>query len=105
MKVSPTKQVPWGREDILSGKPKRLLDYVKKLIRYLNESYEALAQAVNYNAEHHTPRQVAQDSRPTPEDGELIVWQDTDAGSGSPTHYLVVNHGGTIVTFAAEETA
>jgi hypothetical protein len=50
MKVDPTKQVPWGRQDILSGKPERLLDYLKKLIRYLNESYEALANAINYNA-------------------------------------------------------
>jgi hypothetical protein len=49
MKVDPTKQVPWGRQDILSGKPERLLDYLKKLIRYLNESYEALANAINYN--------------------------------------------------------
>jgi hypothetical protein len=105
MKVSPTKQVPWGREDVLSGKPKRLLDYLKKLIRYLNEAYEELARAVNHNADHHTPRQVAQDGRPTPEDGELVVWQDTDAGSGNPTYYLVVNHGGNIVTFGSEETA
>jgi hypothetical protein len=49
MKVDPTKQVPWGRQDILSGKPERLLDYFKKLIRYLTESYEDLANAINYN--------------------------------------------------------
>jgi hypothetical protein len=49
MKVSPTKEVPRGKQDVLSGKPQRLWDYFKKLIRYLTESYEDLANAINYN--------------------------------------------------------
>lgn len=105
MKVNPTKQVPWGREDILSDEPKRLLNYFKKLIRYLNESYEALAEAVNYNDDHITPRIIEQDGKPTPDKAELVLWKDTDAPAGSPTHYLVMNHNGAIITFASEETA
>jgi hypothetical protein len=49
MKVSPTKEVPRGKQDVLSGKPQRLWDYFKKLIRYLTDSYEDLANAINYN--------------------------------------------------------
>jgi hypothetical protein len=49
MKVSPTKEVPRGKQDVLSGKPQRLWDYFKKLIRYLADSYEDLANAINYN--------------------------------------------------------
>ena len=105
MKVSPTKQVPWGREDVLSDEPKRLLDYFKKLVRYLNEAYETLARAINYNADHHMPQIIEQDAQPTPEKGELVLWKDTDAAAGSPTYYLVANNGGTVVTFASEETA
>lgn len=105
MRVSPTKQVPWGRQEILDGKPERLLDYFKKLIRYLRESYETLARAINYNSDHITPSVVAQDSKPTPNTGEMVLWQDTDAAAGDPSHYLVINHGGTVVTFASEETA
>jgi hypothetical protein len=105
MKVSPTKEVPRGKQDVLSGKPQRLWDYFKKLIRYLTESYEDLANAINYNADHHKPRTVAQDNKPTPEKNEILLWQDTDASSGNPTHYIVWNHDGTVLTFASEETA
>jgi hypothetical protein len=49
MKVSPTKEVPRGKQDVLSGKPQRLWDYFKKLIRYLTDSYEDLANTINYN--------------------------------------------------------
>lgn len=105
MKVTPTKQIPWGREDVLSGEPRRLLDYFKKLIRCLNESYEALALAVNYNEGHVTPRIIEQNAKPTPEKGELVLWKDADASAGQPTHYLVINENGTIITFSSKETA
>lgn len=104
MKIEPSKQVPWGREQILSDEPDRLLDYFKKLIRFLNEAYEALAQTINYNADHIGPRIIEQGAQPTPDKGELVLWKDTDAAAGAPTHYLVMNNSGTVVTFSSEET-
>lgn len=105
MKVPPSRQIPPGEQDVKSGKPRRLWDYFKKLISYLTDSYEDIANAINYNDDHHTPRIFAQANQPTPNKGEIVLWQDTDAASGSPTHYIVWNHDGTVVTFASQETA
>ena len=70
MKVSPTKEVPRGKQDVLSGKPQRLWDYFKKLIRYLTESYEDLANAINYNE-----RGIIVDSGSN-SDGSYVRWAD-----------------------------
>ena len=48
---------------------------------------------------------VSQASAPTLENGELVLWKDSDATSGNPTHYLVMkDSNGDQVTFASEET-
>jgi len=38
-------------------------------------------------------------------DGEVVLWNDTTASAGQPTHYLVARHGDTLVRFASQETA
>lgn len=105
MKLEPSKQVPWWREDILSGDRRALLDYMRKLVTWLMDTYEAIARTVNYNESHVVMPSVKQTAKPTPNPGEIVLWNDTDAPSGSSTHYLVVNDGGTVITFASVEKA
>jgi len=94
--------IPWKEEAILSGNPEELADYLKLLIRELRSMYEEIANVVNLNEK---PEYVAQDAQPTPEKGKLIIWKDTDAGAGNPTHYLVYNDDGTIRTWGSDQTA
>lgn len=67
------------------------------VVRGLKADY---TEAINYNA----VTEVTQATRPTPETGRMLVWNDSDATAGQPTHYLVYNFAGTVVTFASEET-
>lgn len=46
---------------------------------------------------------VSQNSQPTPEEGELLIWKDADATSGNPQAYIVTKQSGTVYTFASEE--
>ena len=105
MRIPPTKQVPWSKEKILSNDKHDLLSYLRALAIYLRETYETTAQVVNYNVTYHRPRYVAQDTKPTPKTGELLVWHNTAAASGAPTHYLLYNDNGNVVSFASQETA
>ena len=52
----------------------------------------------------YKPRGVAQADKPTPDEGEVLLWKDTGAGSGDPTHYIVWRFRGEVITFASEET-
>jgi hypothetical protein len=47
---------------------------------------------------------VSQNAQPTPEEGELLVWKDADAGAGQPEAYLVTKQNGVVYTFASVET-
>ena len=103
-KLPLSRNIPWKREDIVAKDRERLADFLKKIVRLLQEMWKDLVNTINYNAEHHHPRYVSQDAQPTPDDGEIVVWKDADATSGNSTHFLVYNDGGTVVTFASEET-
>lgn len=103
MRVEPTNNPPWFRDALMSRDPRELTDYVRKLITWLIRTYESIARAVNHNEVHITPTAVQQTTRPTPGVGELVVWKNTAATTGQSTHYLVVNEGGTVVTFASVE--
>jgi hypothetical protein len=49
---------------------------------------------------------VSQSGQPSVPANQLKLWQDTDAGTGDPTHYLIAtDENGNTVTFASEETA
>lgn len=104
MKIPPNKEIPPGEAEVKSESGYRLWVYFKKLFSYLDDVYDDISNAVNYNDDHHTPKIVAQTSQPTPNKGELVLWQNTGATSGDPTHYIVWNHSGTILTFASQET-
>lgn len=68
------------------------------LLRNMKADY---TEVINYNA----VTEITQAAQPTPEDSRMVVWKDSDAAGGQPTHYLVYNFGGTVVTFASQETA
>jgi len=94
-------RLPWKEQDIKAGNPELLTYYLKGLIKRLKSVISEIHTVVNLNAIDF----VAQDDQPEPRSGQLLVWKDTDAGTGDPTHYLVYNDGTDIVTFASEETA
>lgn len=48
---------------------------------------------------------VSQPSRPTPANGRVVAWEDSDATTGQPTHYLVYTDPNSVtVTFRSVET-
>lgn len=101
-KLPVTHKIPWKAQDIEKGDPKELADYMKSLIRSLRDMYADISRVVNLNAVEF----VSQNSQPTPSEDRLMVWKDTGAGAGDPTHYLVyTNRDGDTVTFPSNETA
>ena len=101
MKLPVLPNLPWRERDVSSGDHRLLAEYLRDLIRVLKVTFDELRRVINFNAVEC----ISQDDRPTPQPGQLLVWKDTDASTGSPTHYLVYNDGTDIVTFASEETA
>lgn len=83
----------------MSGVPDGLERLLRAILRIIRREKVAVAEAVNFNS----IQKVSQDAQPTPAEDRMMVWEDTDATSTNPTHYLVVNFGGTVVTFASEE--
>jgi len=94
------ERFPFQEDKIVEGDHEELAEYLKILIRRLQELYGDVVSVINQN---QFIDYVAQDSQPTPEQGRLIVWKDTDATTGNPTHYLVYNDGGTVVTFKSDQ--
>ena len=76
---------------------------VKVLVNLLTSLRDYIASVVDYNAVLY----LSQNGTPSTSavlDGQMLVWKDADATMGNPTHFLVYNDGGTIVTFASVET-
>ena len=74
-------------------------EIVDELARAFETLRTVVREAVNFNRVQY----VSQNAQPTPDAGAFMVWKDADATSSNPTHYLVYNDGGTVVTFASEE--
>lgn len=103
MRLSEIERFPLDEGKIKSRDPEERYDYSKSLIKKLNDIYSKIAYAVNQNEE---PRYISQNSKPTPNKGELLVWKDADAGAGQSTHYLVYQDpDSAVVTFASVEKA
>lgn len=72
------------------------------LRRIIERLRNVLVEAINI----HAIDEFDQNGVPTTTQliaGRTAVWKDADATSTNPTHYLVHNMGGTIITFASEE--
>ena len=82
----------------LYGSPEeQLANLARDLMALLQKLRLDIAEALNL-------RIVSSDSQPAVLAGELILWHDTDAAGGQPTHYLVVqDDSGNTVTFASEQ--
>jgi hypothetical protein len=98
--LSETLRLPFDSEAIRSRNPERLLEYIRKLVVALQDSYVQIANAVNLYPEY-----LEQATQPTPAEGQLMVWKNTGATTGQATHKVVYNDGGTILTFNSEEVA
>lgn len=82
------------REDEIERNPS---GFVRRLLDVLENLRLSLVNTINFNA----VTEVSQNDQPTPEVGAMMIWEDADATSTNPTHYLVYNMGGTVVTFAS----
>lgn len=79
----------------------KLYDALATLITQLRRMQGNIAQIVTFNQ----VKESSGASQPTPAEGGMYVWEDTGATTGQPTHYLVYNLSGTVVTFASVEVA
>jgi len=77
----------------------QLFNALDNFVRSIETLRKTLVEAINFNSISF----VSQASQPTPAAGEWILWKDSDAGSGQPTHYIVASDGTDTVTFASEE--
>ncbi len=72
------------------------------LRRIIERVRNVLTEAINFNS----VQEFDQNGTPTTTQlvaGRMAIWKDADASSTNPTHFLVYNMGGTIVTFASVE--
>lgn len=100
-KIAPSIRLPWKPDNVQSDKKEDLEYFLKMLIRKLEDMYGYIADIININAVMF----YDQNAKPTPNKGQMAVWNDKDATSGQSTHYLVyTDKDGNTVTFASEET-
>ena len=79
----------------------KLRPVIQALVRDIEQLQHDVVDAVNSNETY--VKFVSQNAQPTVPKGELWLWEDADATSGNPTHYLVANDGTSTVTFASQE--
>jgi hypothetical protein len=72
-----------------------------ELVRNLERMRNRFIEVVSFNRILYYSQNGAP-STTNVEAGQTAVWKDADAGSGTPTHYLVYNDSGTIITFASD---
>jgi len=100
IKITRQKQVPIKREKIISEDDEVFYDYMKNVFRRINSMFTDLVDSLQW-----TPQYYAQDTEPSPDSRELVVWKDTSATSGDPTHYIVTKTpDGNTVKFPSAET-
>lgn len=101
-RLAETENFPWDEDKIRSRDPEERVSYFKGLIKRLRDVYSKTALVVNQNEKL---RYIPQNAKPTPEQGQLLVWKDTDAGAGQSTHYLLFNDSGTVISWDSVEKA
>ncbi len=74
---------------------------LQNVVRAIEDLRKLLITVINFNAITLT----SSGSQPTPAEGAMLMWEDTGATTGQPTHYIVATFGGNTVTFASEEVA
>ena len=80
--------------------PENVYTFLRNLIERIKEGNKRVAIVVNHNAVD----MVSQAAQPTPEEGRIYFWVDSDAAAGQPKAYIVVRYSSTSYTFASEET-
>ncbi len=73
----------------------------QSLIQQLETLRGTVVDAVNFQEITF----VSQPAQPTPQPGRTVVWKDSDATTGQPTHYIVYTDPNSVtVTFRSVET-
>lgn len=100
IKLTKQKKIPVNREKLMTEDKETFYNYMKNVFNRINDMFGGLVDDAQFN-----PPVFKQDSMPTPDKRELVVWKDTDATSGDATYYLVFKTpDGTVISFASEET-
>ncbi len=73
--------------------------FTRNLVDVLEGLRLHIVDVVNFNSIDY----ISQAAKPTPSVGAMTIWKDSDATTGNPTHFIVYNDAGTVVTFASVE--
>ena len=99
--VTNQKKIPIQRDKITSQDPEVFYQYMKNILLRINQMIADIVDNIQWS-----PRFFEQDSMPTPDKREIVLWKDTSASSGDPTHYIVIKDPkGNTVSFKSQETA
>ena len=69
------------------------------LIFNIRDTLTKIMTALNFNAILY----IAQDAQPTPEEGQFIIWKDTNGASGTPKAIIVTVQDSVTYTFGSRE--
>jgi len=100
-RLTSQKQIPIKREKLVTDDGEVFYNYMKNVFLRINQMFADVVDNIKWS-----PRVFEQSSMPSPDKREIIIWKDTGASSGDPTHYLVTKDpNGNVVSFKSQETA
>lgn len=94
--IPPDFYVPYNLDEFVQAFNNRSAEDFGRSMKNLHDgiaqAYQDISGAINEGVDYE-----ASDSEPVPNDGHLLVWKDTGAGVGDPTHFILFNDGGTVI--------
>lgn len=88
-----------ARHTNLSKIDKDIRTALINILRIIDDLQVINGRAINFNEISY----ISQNAPPTPEEGQIIFWRDSDATGGNPKAYLITMQGGDIFTFRSVE--
>lgn len=76
-------------------------DAFRNLANLLKGHFLTVAKVVNANEISY----IAQDAQPVPDEGQFLLWRDTNAVAGQPLAFIVTKQNGETFTFGSRELA
>jgi len=99
--ITRQKQIPISRDKITAKDDQAFYSYFKEVLQRINAMFTDIVDNLQWS-----PRFFNQNSMPSPDRREIVLWKDADAAAGDPTHYIVTKDpNDNVVSFASEETA
>lgn len=78
---------------------KQLREQLSSIIRQLDRILGDIRRDLSLVDHQYT----SQNNQPSPQEGELLVWKDADAGAGQSKAYIVTKQDGVVYTFKSVE--